>query len=430
MLAFFSRQGLSARFSTVVVAWLLLCLAFPVGTGKAASDAQPAADWWQLFDPRTSPIIPIPEVGTDPNGGTTVGVLPVYLVKDSRGEITEIIAPDVTYNQYLGYGGHARVLAYPSGDTQWSVELKAKEHIERGANFRYATGLSRATPWSYSVHLQYDRSATERFFGIGNDTSQDAQTNYTNEQVLLDATLGWNLSPALQLGWTLRPHYVAIEPGAIPSLPFIRQSFPNLPGVSTDHEFFNRLYVSYDTRDSVSLPTKGSQAVVSAGATDSSFLSSTSYAVLGVDVRHYQPVSDRVIVAGHVALRYMPEANDAPFWALSSLGGDRSVPSEEQPLRGFGEDRFIDRNLSSGGVEVRTRVLDLDVFATAVSLEVAPFVEAGSVFHSLSDSPVRDLHAVGGVGFRAIARPSILGYVDVGYGSEGAAIFSGINYPF
>jgi hypothetical protein len=53
-----------------------------------------------------------------------------------------------------------------------------------------------------------------------------------------------------------------------------------------------------------------------------------------------------------------------------------------------------------------------------------------SVFHSLSASPVRDLHAVGGVGFRAIAKPSIVGYVDVGYGSEGAAVFSGINYPF
>jgi Omp85 superfamily domain len=430
MSAIFSRHGLSARFPTVVVASLLLFSGFPVGTGKAASDAQPNPDWWQLFDPRTSPIIPIPEVGTDPNGGTTVGLLPVYLVKSPQGEISEIVAPDVTYNQYLGYGGHMRVLAFPSGDTQWSVVLKAKEHIERGADLLYTTGLSRQTPWSYSVHLQYDRSATDRFFGIGNDTSEGAQTNYTNEQVLLDATLGWNLSPALQLGWTLRPHYVAIEPGAIPSLPFIRQSFPDLPGVSTDHEFFNRLYLSYDTRDSISLPTKGSQAVVSAGATDSSFLSSTSYAVLGVDFRHYQPVSDRVILAGHVALRYMPEANNAPFWALSSLGGDRSVPSEEQPLRGFGEDRFVDRNLSSGGVEVRTRVLDLDVFSTAVSLEIAPFVETGSVFHSLSDSPVRDLHTIGGVGFRAIARPSILGYVDVGYGSEGAAVFSGINYPF
>jgi hypothetical protein len=40
------------------------------------------------------------------------------------------------------------------------------------------------------------------------------------------------------------------------------------------------------------------------------------------------------------------------------------------------------------------------------------------------------VHSVGGVGFRAIAEPFVVGYVDVGYGGEGAAVFSGINYPF
>jgi hypothetical protein len=43
---------------------------------------------------------------------------------------------------------------------------------------------------------------------------------------------------------------------------------------------------------------------------------------------------------------------------------------------------------------------------------------------------VSDLHTVGGIGIRGIAAPFIVGYVDIGYGSEGAAIFSGINYPF
>jgi hypothetical protein len=35
-----------------------------------------------------------------------------------------------------------------------------------------------------------------------------------------------------------------------------------------------------------------------------------------------------------------------------------------------------------------------------------------------------------GVGIRGIARPSVVGYVDMGYGTEGLAIFTGINYPF
>ena len=50
--------------------------------------------------------------------------------------------------------------------------------------------------------------------------------------------------------------------------------------------------------------------------------------------------------------------------------------------------------------------------------------------HTLGDSPIGRLHVDGGLGFRAIAKPFIVGYVDIGYGGEGIAIFSGINYPF
>jgi hypothetical protein len=40
------------------------------------------------------------------------------------------------------------------------------------------------------------------------------------------------------------------------------------------------------------------------------------------------------------------------------------------------------------------------------------------------------LHQVYGIGFRGIARPSVVGYVDIGYGNSGVAAFTGISYPF
>jgi hypothetical protein len=61
---------------------------------------------------------------------------------------------------------------------------------------------------------------------------------------------------------------------------------------------------------------------------------------------------------------------------------------------------------------------------------MAPFVDAGRVFHNIGDNPVDRLHVAGGLGMRAIAQPFIVGYVDIGYGGEGVAVFSGINYPF
>jgi hypothetical protein len=39
-------------------------------------------------------------------------------------------------------------------------------------------------------------------------------------------------------------------------------------------------------------------------------------------------------------------------------------------------------------------------------------------------------HQVYGLGFCGGARPFVVGYVNIGYGSEGIAVFTGLNYPF
>ncbi len=382
-----------------------------------------------LWDPTTSPFIPIPEIGTDPNSGTTYGFLPVFLHSE-HDEIRRIIAPDITYNPDLGYGGNFRIFSYPSTDEQWSLVAGGKQKIEHGVDGVYTTGILRQRDWSFFDHLVYDRSATGRFFGIGNNSRKSGQSNYTEEQAYVETTVGRNFGPDFQLALNLRPRYVQIEHGTFGSLPSTNVVFPQLVGLGNEHEFLGRLFVSYDTRDSSTVPTRGSQLVGFVGVADKAFLSSTSYSRFGVDARHFQPLDDRLTLAGHVALQYMTAGADVPFWALSSLGGDRSILAERQPLRGFGGDRFVDRNVFSSTLELRRKILDLNLFTTDLSLEMAPFIDAGRVFHNFDDNPLGRLHVAGGLGVRAVAKPFIVGYVDIGYGGEGMAIFSGINYPF
>ncbi len=81
-------------------------------------------------------------------------------------------------------------------------------------------------------------------------------------------------------------------------------------------------------------------------------------------------------------------------------------------------------------VELRHKLLSFDALSTHVDIEVTPFVDAGRVFGRSGTVPFTQLHAVGGIGFRGIARPFVVGYVDVGHGSEGSAVFTGIGYPF
>ena len=75
----------------------------------------PHYDWssFKIQDPNSWPFIPVPEVATDPNGGVTYGVLPVWLFTDDKNEISSILAPDINSNSTLGPGGNFRYLAYP-----------------------------------------------------------------------------------------------------------------------------------------------------------------------------------------------------------------------------------------------------------------------------------------------------------------------------
>ena len=150
----------------------------------------------------------------------------------------------------------------------------------------------------------------------------------------------------------------------------------------------------------------------------------------GLEARKYWRLDENLTLAAHGTLRYMTSASSVPFWALSSLGGDRSEFSEREPLRGFGNDRFVDRNLFASGIELRTRIASFGAFSSHVSVELAPFVDVGKVFATLGTSPISRLHSAGGLGIRGVASPYVVGYVDIGYGHEGLAVFSGINYPF
>ncbi len=74
--------------------------------------------------------------------------------------------------------------------------------------------------------------------------------------------------------------------------------------------------------------------------------------------------------------------------------------------------------------------MNLGIFNTSIAIEVTPFLDIGRVFNRLGASPLAELHKVYGLGFRGIAAPFVVGFVDVGYGSEGGAVFTGVNYPF
>jgi hypothetical protein len=227
-----------------------------------------------------------------------------------------------------------------------------------------------------------------------------------------------------------RPRYVRIKPGGFTSVPDITQLFPNQKGINGGTEVLSQAMIQYDTRDSIDIQRSGGLARLYYGIADRHFMSSVSYNRFGGELRRYLTVGDRITFAGHVFAEWQPAGNEMPFWSASRLGGQESLLTDQETLRGYGAGRYIDNNLFVMNVEMRTRVWVKKIFGTHGILELAPFAEAGRVAHDMSYNPFNDLHPVGGIGVRGIAEPFVVGFVDIGWGGEGAAVFSGINYPF
>jgi len=402
-----------------------------VSIGHAEEAEQPPTGLWRWLDPSTAPFIPVPEIDIDPNSGTTLGLIPTWLKTDDQGQIQRIVAPDVIHNPYFGWGGRARVFAYPSEDTQWSVVGGAKQRVESEFDALYQTGRLRRGLWSLTAEAVYDRSGTPRFYGIGNSSRVFNQTVYTEQQQLFTATLGLNLNHKWQLAYTASIKEVRVLSGRLRGIPSITRRFAGLLGIGNTQEILNRFALVYDTRDDLTVPTRGWAVVAYGGlASREGAFNGSLFSEVGSDIRYFWSPSSTLTWAAHAAVRYMPETHRAPFWALSSLGGDQAVIGGPEPLRGYGVSRFYDHDSFSANFEMRKQILSLDAGGTHIDLQLTPFVDTGRVFTHSSTFPISQLHTVAGVGVRGIARPSVVGYLDVGIGSEGAAVFTGINYPF
>ena len=392
---------------------------------------QPPGSLSRFFNPATAPFIPVPLIGTDPNSGTTLGVLPVWLKTDDNHEIRRIFAPDILHNPYFGYGVDARLYAYSSDDKQWSIDTGVMQRVERSFDAEYQIGRLRDQRWSVNFSLVYDRSGTPRFYGIGNQTPRFDMTNYTNGQELAQVQVGFNLSHAWQVLYTGMFRSVHVTPGTLANVASIETRFGHILGVGTNDLTLNRISIIYDTRDDLTVPNRGTELVAYGGvAARHGLVNDSMFSEAGFDGRNFWSVGSGMVLAAHVAVRYMPTTHDVPFWALSSLGGGNSQIGGEQALRGYGEGRFYDRDSFAASAELRRNILSFDAVSTHVDVEVAPFIDVGRVFSRTSTLPFTQLHHVFGVGFRGIARPFVVGKVDIGYGSEGVALFTGLNYPF
>ncbi len=369
--------------------------------------------------------VPLPVIATSPNEGVYTGALAAILLHNEKDEVSTLLAPQVNYNSNFGVSTSLYGAFYPSPVRSWEFNISKSTRVNDDYEFKYVD----RSLWSGQAEgrsfLYMFTDGSARFFGFGSHSLQANETNFGDREKGVTLSLAYEIAGNLRLIAGDRLRRVAVEPGAVRSVPSIGDKFSasEVPGIDGFTVHAPKLGVAYSTLDIPTLPTAGLYAEASVERSAKGLGSSAGFVHYQAEVKAFVPSgSARWITAFRIAYNRTP-GDDVPFLERSILGG-------ETTLRGYGRYRFIDSTSLLLNLEERIRVFRWRVFNVMTDWEVAPFVDYGGVMGSLGSARRDDFKINPGVGFRAVVRPNIVGRVDVGLGREGAAVFVGLGYPF
>jgi outer membrane protein assembly factor BamA len=379
-----------------------------------------------LPDPARADVqyFPIPAVSSSKNDGNDAGLIVPILVTEPDGELKYIIAPMLIQNSIVGTRGTINLFRYEPGGREMRFIGSYSEEIERKLLFSYADPAFSQGRYSLNFGASFFKNATSRFFGLGQGTVESAETNYTAREGRVNWRFGVYANEVTQIAVGQRFRQVSLQGGAT-DLPYTGNEFPFVPGVQGETLILgHRATFYYDTRDNLVSPTDG-MAVTGYAELNQNIHNGDHpiYSRYELEIKKLLPSESKHAILVVRADLQATIGHQVPFFEQSSLGGQNN-------LRGYGVDRFIDKNLIALSIEERVHLARLKVAGVMADFEIAPFLDTGQVFNSFKDVSFRDYRLTPGVGFRGIVRPNVVGRVDYGYSHEGGAVFAGLDFPY
>lgn len=371
--------------------------------------------------PMATRLVPLPVWATLPNEGDTWGVMPVFLRVCPADERTEsIIAPSLTWNSVIHYTGTFRLYHYPTDETTFTLIASASTRINYNALVMWQRLPTRPGRWTDELTLRVQRSAFYRYFGLGPDTPESAESSYTTRRGLVTARRGLNIARHLNLGASIGLERNLVEAIGVPDLPLTRDVFAGAPGIGGATMAWQGASLRYDDRVGGDYAERGIRAELSAAIVEGLDGSPTFWRG-GLQASGLVRELDWLSGAARLAWSAV-SSGEAPFYQQSRLGGSLT-------LRGFTLERFTDRQAWTAEVEQRIRVLRTHIYGVVADWRIDPFVAVGQVFGPFDEAFSRPRLAVG-LGLRAFVRPNVLGRIDLAAGGEGLKVYVELGYPY
>jgi outer membrane protein assembly factor BamA len=269
--------------------------------------------------------------------------------------------------------------------------------------------------------IRYRDYPNHTYYGTGIDSLEENKADYALRGASIEGVWQRQVSPTI--GVSARGGWLGldVDPGHNDTLVNLENRFATLtiPGALDQPRFLTYgLGAAYDTRSEPSAPEDGGMAGVSVRRFSASEISALSFTRLTLDVRGYRPLlAPRGVLAarGLVSTDLTGDTGRTPFFLQQALGGGET-------LRGFHSYRFADQSLAHVSVEYRWRAHRY--------VEIAPFLDTGTVAPSLSRLSLSALKMTPGVGIRARTNRRVIARLDWARGSEGQRIALGMGPAF
>ena len=269
-----------------------------------------------------------------------------------------------------------------------------------------------------ATHRNYPQ---ERFFGIGQNSRKQDETNYRLEDTNYVGRFGLqpvkHVKAGVLAGWL----DTNVGKGTFQRRPSIEQVFgaDNTPALANQPDYFQTgLFFDADYRDQPGNPRSGGHYLASWTSFQDHKLSAYDFTQYDLEAQQYIPFFNKrrvIALRAKSTLTQTADGQEVPFFMQSTLGGS-------EDLRGYREFRFRDRNMVVFNAEYR--------FEAFSGLDLALFGDAGQVAARPGELHFSDFQTAYGAGFRFNTAKSVFLRVDLGFSREGQHLFVKFGHVF
>lgn len=362
-------------------------------------------------------FFPIPYIETDPGAGERFGLMPTFLWYDEEDQLITIGVVALTYNpKVVGMGGFAGIFLYPSEKESFEVFIGAAQRFERDYYSRYYNEMWLEEKFDLEVELEYMQDPFERFFGFGPSTPKSNESNFVSHIWYWRGRAAYEVLPKFNVQLEEKWVRLDMRNRAITDLNDAETFFQGNPEVRDSNRFVHRLSLIWDTRDHKFFSKEG-HYLESYGLFSHPF-----YTGYGFEGKKIFTLGNRFTTV----VRFLTEQlfdDSIPFYMQHHLGGKRD-------LRGFVKRRFTGRGRILFDLEERILIKSWHIMKAKFDFSIDPFFSLGQVFNRWGQVSMDNIEPAGGVGFRALIPPSVIGRVDVATAKEGLTVYTTLSYPF